>query len=66
MSDRVVERKARQARRDRAITRPELRLAPDGVTRRPGGSPVGPLIKEDPPELRAMIDAALAERERRP
>lgn len=54
---------ARQARRERAVARPELRPATaDDVRRVFPASVTIPALRVLPPDVRAAIDAALTER----
>jgi hypothetical protein len=50
----------RRAARERARARPELRTP--SVARVPATGPVSPPVKAIAPDLRALIDAAIAER----
>jgi len=52
--------RARRGARLKALDRPELRIASE--PRRPASGPISAPIKAIDPELRALIDAALAER----
>lgn len=60
MADRRRNALAIKARREHALARPELRKPADPVTVTPSAGVTSPPVRAFEPELRAMIDAALA------
>lgn len=55
-------RAARQATRERALERPELRELGLGWATKPGEGPTSPPVRELDPATRALIDKAIADR----